>query len=159
MNELDLLIAEIQKNLAVLERVRTFIGETERKELAVSGKTPATAFMMAGMIENYYTCLETLFLRISQNFENHLEEHRWHQALLDRMTLHIPGVRERVISDKTRQDLGELLKFRYFKRYYFELEYDWDRIDYLLFKVKEVHPKASEEIAAFIEFLKEARLA
>jgi len=156
MNELELLIAELQKNLTVLERVRTFIGETERKELATAGKTPATAFMMAGMIENYYTCLETLFLRISQYFENHLEEHRWHQALLDRMTLHIPGVRERVISDKTRQALGELLKFRYFKRYYFELEYDWDRIDYLLVKIKDVHPKASEEIAAFIVFLQEA---
>jgi len=159
MNELDLLIAELQKNLTVLERIRTFIGETERKELAVSGKTPATAFMMAGMIENYYSCLETLFLRISQNFENHLEEHRWHQALLDRMTLHIPGVRERVIADKTRQDLGELLKFRHFKRYYFELENDWDRIDYLLGKVNTVHPKVLEEITAFILFLEKARQA
>jgi len=38
-------------------------------------------------------------------------------------------------------------------------EYDWDRIDFLLVKVKEVHPKASEGIAAFIVFLEQAQKA
>jgi hypothetical protein len=54
------------------------------------------------------------------------------------MTLQIPGLREKVLSDKTSRDLGELLKFRHFKRYYFEFEYDWDCIDFLLKKVEEV---------------------
>jgi hypothetical protein len=156
MSDLKLLIAEIRKNLEVLERIRAFIDSTESRELAVSGRTPATALMMAGIIENYYTCLETLFMRVSQNFENHLEETRWHQALLDRMTLRVPGLRENVISDETRRDLGELLKFRHFKRYYFEFEYDWDRLDFLLKKLKELHPKLVLEVGAFVAFLEDA---
>ena len=153
MKDLTLLIAEINKNLKVLQQIRAFVDATEKRELAASGRTPATALMMAAIIENYYTCLETLFLRISQNFENHLEERRWHQELLDRMTLQVPGLRERVVSDMTKRDLGELLKFRHFKRYYFEFEYDWDRIDFLLKKVADVHPRLLSEIGEFLAFL------
>jgi hypothetical protein len=156
MSDLELLVAEIGKNFEVLERIRTFVDETEERELSVLGKTPATALMMAGIIENYYTCLETLFLRISQSFENHLDESHWHQSLLDRMTLRVPGLRESVVSDETRRDLGELLKFRHFKRYYFEFEYDWDRIDFLLKKLKDVHPRLKSEIGAFVAFLEKA---
>jgi hypothetical protein len=87
MSEVEILVAEIKKNLEVADRLRNFIDITELHELAMLGKTPATALMMASMIENYYTCLETMFLRISQSFENHLDEKRWHQTLLDRMTL------------------------------------------------------------------------
>ena len=32
--------------------------------------------------ENYCTCLETIFLRISQHFENRLDPARWHNDLL-----------------------------------------------------------------------------
>jgi hypothetical protein len=156
MSGIKILIAEIGKNLEVLERIRSFVDTTEKQELASLGKTSATAIMMAGIIENYYTCLETLFLRVSQNFENNLEESRWHQALLDRMTLRVAGIREAVISDETRRDLGELLKFRHFKRYYFEFEYDWDRIDFLLKKLKEVHPQLRREVREFIAFLEQA---
>ena len=82
------------------------------------------------MLENYYTCLETIFLRISQSFENHLESARWHNDLLQKMTLETEGVRTAAVSDEAFPPLFELLKFRHFKRYYFELEYDWDRLDY-----------------------------
>ncbi len=154
--DLALLIAEINKNLMVLRKIRDFLDATVRQELAASGKTSATALMMAGIIENYYTCLETLFLRISQNFENHLDAQRWHQELLDRMTLRIPGLRERVVSDTTKRDLAELLKFRHFKRYYFDFDYDWDRIDFLLKKIDDVHPQLLGEIGEFVAFLERA---
>ncbi len=156
MSEVEILVAEIQKNLEVADRLRNFIDATELHELVMLGKTPATALMMASMVENYYTCLETMFLRISQSFENHLDEKRWHQTLLDRMTLQVPTIRERVLSDESRRDLGELLKFRHFKRYYFEFEYDWDRIDFLLKKLKSVHPHVKEDVGHFIEFLQAA---
>ena len=156
MSDLKLLVAEIRKNFEVLDRIRDFIEATEGRELAASGRTPATALMMAGIIENYYTCLETLFLRISQNFENHLEETRVAPGAADRMTLRVPELRENVISDATRRDLGELLKFRHFKRYYFELDYDWDRIDFLLKKLKDLHPRLVGEIGAFMVFLERA---
>ena len=156
MSELELLVAEIRKNIEIADHIRYFIDTTEQHEVAILGKTTATALMMASMIENYYTCLETLFLRVSQNFENHLDEKRWHQTLLDRMTLQVPNIREQVISDRTRSELGELLRFRHFKRYYFEFEYDWDRIDFLLKKLKGIHPRITQEVGHFLDFLRTA---
>jgi len=156
MHEPEILVAELRKNLAVLARIRAFLDATEGRELAVSGRTAATGLMVAGIIENWYTCLETLFLRVSQAFENNLEASKWHSALLDRMTLRVPGVREPVIDEATRRDLAELLRFRHFKRYYFEFEYDWERLDFLLGKLKGVHPRIIEEIERFIDWVSEA---
>lgn len=157
MSELDILVAEIQKNMEVAGKIRGFLEATEASELPKTGKTPASALMMAGILDNYYTCLETLFLRISQHFENHLEESRWHQAVLEKMTIRIPGVREALLRDETRQSLLELLRFRHFKRYYFEFEYDWKRIDYLVSVLKDVHPMVAEDVQRFVAWLEEAR--
>ena len=38
----------------------------------------------AGLFENYYTCTETIFLRIAQFFENNLDKNRWHSHLLEK---------------------------------------------------------------------------
>lgn len=54
--------------------------------------------------------LSTLFLRISQFFENSLESSRWHTDLLDKMTLHITGIRERVVP-MVKKDLGRFRTF------------------------------------------------
>ena len=35
-------------------------------------------------LTNYYTCLETIFLRISKFFENNLDKDQWHQSLLEK---------------------------------------------------------------------------
>jgi hypothetical protein len=157
MSDLDVLIGEIGKNIQILGRIRDFEERTELEELKQTGKTKASALMMASIIENYYTCLETLFLRISQSFENNLAEHRWHGDLLEKMTIHVPGIRERVITDETYGILLEFMRFRHFKRYYFELEYDWDKIDFLLRKLKQVHPLVLRDIKRFMDFLKAAQ--
>lgn len=156
MAEIDVLLAEVCKNFRVARKIREFLEATETNELARLGKTPATALMMAGILENYYTCLETLFLRVSQHFENNLEVHRWHQAVLDKMTLRIPGIREAVLRDTTMRQLQELLRFRHFKRYYFEFEYDWKRLDYLVSVLKDVHGDVEKDVQAFIAYLESA---
>jgi hypothetical protein len=156
MAEIEILLAELRKNLEVAQKIRKFLDATENSELAALGKTPATALMVTGILENYYTCLETLFLRVSQHFENHLDSQRWHQALLQKMTLRIPGIREAVLRDATMRQLQELMRFRHFKRYYFEFEYDWKRLDYLISVLKDVHGEVEADVAAFIAFLESA---
>jgi hypothetical protein len=54
--------------------------------------------MPVQILESAYTAIETLFVRISQAFGNHLIADRWHADLLDKMVLEIPGVRPRVIA-------------------------------------------------------------
>jgi hypothetical protein len=106
------------------------------------------------VLDNSHTCLETAFLRVSRFFENSLDEKRWHTDLLDKMALRIEGIREQVVSAQAFPLLLELLRFRHFKRYYFELEYDWDKLDFLLAKYQECTGLVRGDLVRFIEFLK-----
>lgn len=74
---------------------------------------------------------------------------RWHTDLLDHMTLEVPEVRPRVISAETFSDLSELMRFRHFKRYYFNLAYDWERLDAIVQRLKRVHPRLDGELDQF----------
>ena len=122
-------------------------------EIAQLGKTSVSALIVAGLLESYYTCLETIFLRISQYFDNNLDPERWHSDLLQKMTLDIDGVRAAAVSEAAFSPLFELLKFRHFKRYYFELEYDWDRLDFLVAKLSQAHPLVMHDLERFARFM------
>lgn len=113
----------------------------------------ARAIVIAELMVDYYTCLETCFLRISQFFENHLSAERWHADLLEKMTLRIEGTRDAVISDTSAAALAELMKFRHFRRYYFELEYDWDKLEYLQKVFARIRGRIPGELETFRAFL------
>ena len=146
------LTALIRAQRRRLEAVYRSVESALEHEIAQLGKTPMSALIVAGLLENYYTCLETIYLRISQSFENNLDPARWHNDLLQKMTLEIEGVRTAAVSEETFPPLFELLKFRHFKRYYFELEYDWDRLDFLVRKLRRVHPLAIRDLERFVRF-------
>ena len=128
------LIALVRAHRERLDAVHAAVERALANEIAQLGRTPVSALIVAGLLENYYTCLETIFLRISQHFENRLDPSRWHNDLLQKMTLEIEGVRPAAVSEAAFSPLFELLKFRHFKRYYFELQYDWERLDFLVAK-------------------------
>jgi hypothetical protein len=144
---------EIQRSMAVLARLEEYFILFQKDRLSATSGTDE-AMVVAQSLSNYYTCLETLFLRISQFFENSIDSKRWHQTLLDKMVLEIPDFRPRVISDSTHRTLSEFLKFRHFTRYYFELDYDWDKLRYLIKKFNEVRVTMRDEIAAFDAYLR-----
>ena len=151
IRDLDALIRDHES------RLETIFGSVElalAAEIAQLGKTPTSALIVAGLLENYYTCLETIFVRISQFFENNLDSSRWHSDLLQKMTLEIEGLRVSAVSKDNFSSLFELLKFRHFKRYYFDLEYDWDRLDFLVTKLRKAHPLVVQDLNGFVEFLR-----
>lgn len=156
MNEAKIaeLIAGIEKNERILDKLQGSLASALKHDVQVLGRTENAALIIAGLLENYYTCLETVFLRISQFFENSLSGERWHAELLDKMTIHIGGVRIPAVSEGNYGSLWELLKFRHFRRYYFETEYDWDRLDFLVKKLTTAHPIVKEDLARFIAFLR-----
>ena len=84
-----------------------------------------------------------------------LDDDRWHADLLDRMTLRIEGVRDPVISEETARWLGELMKFRHFHRYYLELDYDWDKLDYLQTIFNKVVERLPSDLQSFASFLRQ----
>jgi len=143
---------ELSKGLEVLFRLENYLCDFEKRKLADSpGDDEAMALAQA--LTNYYTCLETAFLRISTFFENNLDESTWHQSLLERMSLEIPDTRPRVLSREAEGGLRELLKFRHFCRYYFELDYDWERLRLVLSKFHQVREIVRADLARFDRFL------
>ena len=145
--------AAVELHQRRLGAVHDTLEKALRDEIRRLGKTPVSALIIAGLLENYYTCLETIFLRISQHFENRLGPDRWHQDLLQKMTLEIEGVRVAALSEAASAPLLELLRFRHFKRYYFELEHDWDRLDFLVAKLRQAHPLVTRDLGRFREFM------
>ncbi len=65
------------------------------------------------------------------------------------MLLEKKGVRPRVLSDESHRLLTELMRFRHFKRYYLELDYDWEKLQYLLSVLHRALPLTRTELSAF----------
>ena len=157
--ELEVLSGEITNTLNIIgmlyDKYKKFLIE----ELKSLGEKPITAAYLADILNSFYTYLETLFLRISNYFENQLENERWHQDLLDKMTIEIPDIRIAAISSESFGKLKELLRFRHFRRYYFEMEYDWDKLVYLQKKFIELERPIKRDLECFHDFLKALKLS
>jgi hypothetical protein len=141
----------IDKTLTILEQFIRRLENFEREIVPKIGKTSDSVLIPVQILENGYTVLETLFFHISQAFENNLDPVKWHAALLDKMALEIAGTRPRVISDELHAKLKELLRFRHFNRYYFELDYDWRKIELLMIIFREAFPLLRTELGEFRE--------
>ena len=150
VEDLCALISDYEKRL---DDIANSLEAALQNEIQTLGRTQISAMIVAGFAENYYTCLETVYLRISQFFENDLDPSRWHTDLLSKMRIQIEGVRIAVVSKENYSNLMELLKFRHLKRYYFDLEYDWDRLDFLLTKLRKAHPLVQRDTGNFLKFL------
>ncbi len=152
-DRIRLLTDEIQKSRAVADRIAGRIRELRTTEPTRRGHDPVLAIAAAKLLENYYTCLETMFLRISQFFENSLSASHWHAELLEKMTLSVTGRRAAVICVETRLLLDELRRFRHFARYYFDIDYDWAKIEFLFGVLDRVVPALAEDLNEFLIFL------
>ncbi len=150
---IQVLILELDKARAVLARIEGFYAELLKEEAPLVNRTTRNAILLADVLVSYYTCAETVFLRISRHFENALDAERWHRDLLSKMCLEIPGIRERVLRDQTRACLDELLRFRHFKRYYFEFDFDWMRIEYLTKQFDLARVLLQADLDGFRQFL------
>ena len=154
---LDELIAELAQAQERAQAIYAKLRNARDTTLPRIGRTDDGALIVAGYLETYYTVLETFFVRVSGYFENDLTPARWHTALLEKMNLEIEGIRTKVVGDGNLVRLRELLRFRHFRRYYVEMEYDWARIDFLLGTLDGAHPAVLNDLGAFGAFLRELR--
>ncbi len=157
MLDLSVLVSQVQGSRTVLDRIDTYYEEFTSTRMNRSSPSREDAIVLSEILVNYYTALETIFLRVSQAFENNLPPDRWHAELLDRMTLEIPEVRPRVLSDACHSGLREIMRFRHFKRYYFEFDYDWDKLSFLEKKYLAARDCVQRDLESFLEQCRNAR--
>jgi hypothetical protein len=67
-------------------------------------------------LHNLYNSIESYFYRVAKFFENELGESDWHRTLVERMTLHIDGLRPALIDPEFAQIIDELRRFRHLFR-------------------------------------------
>ncbi|MBN2340847.1 MAG: hypothetical protein JXX29_17615 [Deltaproteobacteria bacterium] len=154
-NKTRLLLSELQKAVSQIHRISDYHKNFRMDFPIGQHHKNYDLVILADIITDYYTCLETLFVRISKFFENNLETDRWHKHLLEKMRLEIPGVRDAVLSEKCFHLLDEFLRFRHFKRYYYDYNYDPDKMQYLENKLVESLPLVESDLLRFGDFLTE----
>ncbi len=151
-----ILAGHIVAGIGVLRRIENHLETFLEQQAPALGRTLVAAVVVADALSRYYTAAETVFFRIASFFENSLEGKRWHADLLDRMAIAIPGVRPAVLTSPTQAALRELMRFRHFSRYYVELDYDWDRLDFLLKKFRALQGSLVEELNRFQALVEDA---
>lgn len=152
-DNLLMLVSEIRDSQVVLTNIHHLYSSYQGIFKNESKRDLRDAVLLAEILCNSYTCIETILFRISRAFENHLDSEQWHKELLRKMRLEIPGIRKAVLSHESYLLLDELRRFRHFKRYYYEFEYDWLRLDYLQKMYEKLVPLIHEELENYIVFL------
>lgn len=150
-----LLIGEIKESLIAFNKIHNLYLSYVNVFTDEKNRDVRDAVLLTEILCNSYTCLETILFRISRAFENHLSSEKWHKELLHKMRIEIPRVRKAVLSQESYLLLDELRRFRHFKRYYFDFDYDWLKLDYLKIVYEKLVLLISLELESYINFLME----
>ncbi len=102
---------------------------------------PAEMALSAAAFElnRFYNALERGFENIARTFENNLRPGQgYHEALIERMSLTIPGVRPAFLPPSAKQPIRDLKSFRHFVRHAYDAPLIRDRIERLVDTAQQV---------------------
>lgn len=153
MDRIRLLQGEIARTLRAMDDAEGYYGRFRADFPSLPTERNYDLVILADILTDYYTCVETALVRIAKSFENELEERRWHASLLERMNVEVPRVRPRCLSAGTYGHLHELMRFRHFRRYYFDRKYDRERMGLLEKSFLLSIPLVKADLNRFLEFL------
>ena len=128
-------------------------------ELAALSLTPPAAdrgdlARVAVALHHAYSAYETILVRLAREFEGEpAAGPDWHQALLDRMSLELEGVRPRVIAAESQAALRLLLGFRHFFRHAYAVALDPERLEALRSRAVSSRELLSADLDAIDAFL------
>lgn len=151
--EIRRLITEIQAELSELARVKAVLDEAGAQ---FADRTP-DFLELSGIALNlhaFYNGIENLLRRVALELgEGVPTGSGWHSQLLRTMSLEIPQVRPRVITQETRGKLDEYLRFRHLVRHTYGHELDWGRIRSLLDNLGTAYADFVRDVGEFLNFL------
>ena len=120
----------------------------ERLELSFPGASEACGYQL----NRVYNILERGFERICEAFENHFEKRGdYHERLIQRMTLSLPGIRPAFLPEEAVDSLRELKGFRHIFRHAYDLTLIKERLDPLVVHAESIAAEQPQRIKAFIQ--------
>lgn len=122
-----------------------------REEIRQPERNPR---VLGSITHDFYNCCERLFRRVSTQVNgSSYPGDVWEKELLFRMTVAVPGVRPRVISEELAAELDEYLSFRHVFRNIYGFELKGDRLARLSERLDGVAERFEQEIARFLASL------
>lgn len=144
----------VRQELADLERV---IARAESALAAAQEHSEERGFYLdsaALNLHDFYTGIERALRHIAATIDGSVPAGReWHRDLLRQMSLALPEVRPRVLSDEAVQALDEYLRFRHVVRNIYAFEFDLPQVSRLVGRLRPTFEQVRVELFAFADFL------
>ena len=152
LNTIPGLIADLDLARANLQRVEEHQAEVLD---AVGRETDFFVRSAAGVVlQDFYNTVEKSLQRIAIELDGAVPTgDAWHQQLVQRMTVAIPGRRPAVLDQKLAMRLSEFLRFRHLFRSIYGFDLDWSRIEPLLTELPLVIERFSASLDGFRDYL------
>ena len=105
-------------------------------------------------LHDFYAGLERIFHHVATTVDGSVPAGRdWHRELLRQMSVALPQVRPAVLSAETIKALDEYLRFRHVVRNIYAFEFDPERIERLVQRLRPSFEQVRTELLAFADFL------
>lgn len=152
-DDLRVLRQEIDNDLAAVAQLLHDLTEARRN--LPPDPTQENLSHVGYLLHTIYTAWESAFHRIATTFENRLDASRWHEQLLKRMTLEIPGLRPAVIDAATADELAILRGFRHFFRHNYAARFKWRRMQHVLESLDNCAPLVTGSLRRFLNVVEQ----
>lgn len=142
---LEILHQELLSDARVMQE--SACAARERITQTFSGSREACGYQL----NRFYNILERGFERICESFENQFEKRGdYHEKLILRMTLSLPGIRPAFLTAESVESLRELKGFRHVFRHAYDLILIFDRMESLVRHAEKLASEQPGRIEAFI---------
>jgi hypothetical protein len=156
MERYTVVAARIRQELASVERV---VERGERAMAAARRRAEDQDLYLdsaALSLHDFYAGLERIFRHIAAMLDQSAPSGpEWHRELLRQMNVSLPQIRPQVISDETARLIDEYLRFRHVVQNVYAFEFDPDRIELLVNRLRSSFEQVKRELLAFASFLDE----
>lgn len=148
-------IAKEKANLANLEQELAVYGLYPRITARTVGGFPledtAVARIVGSNLHDYYTAIENIFRDVAARIDKSFPPgEQWHKALLEQMTLAIPGLRPPVVTPATAEKLDLYRAFRHVFRNVYGFHLSFSRMQDLLERLSDTSSAFNEDLNCFI---------
>jgi hypothetical protein len=146
--------ARIRQDLASLERV---VDRAERGIAAARSRPEEQDLFLdsaALNLHDFYAGLERIFRQVAATIDQSVPTGpEWHRELLRQMSIALPEVRPQVISEETIKAIDEYLRFRHVVQNVYSFEFEPERIEHLVQRLRPSFEQVQAELLAFADFL------